>query len=199
MKKLLLLLLLSLGFVTLAADVNYRLVGEQLRGDDGSTCRLVGNKWRCTNVKGDSDDDDDDDDWGWGSNRIKYFVDDGDYDYDKAAQGLKNILNLLGVSNSSNAPTINNSLRNTPYYNFGTTYTWTDGGWTIYGSDGLVCKATNYSFNCNNGQTYQDCGNKMCGSDGTSYWSVGNTANGCIKSSFGSLCCGPKNGTKTCR
>jgi len=107
--KLLILLLLSLSFVTLAADVNYRLVGSQLRGDDGSTCRLVGNQWRCQNVKGDSKWLDDDDDWGWGSNRIKYFVDDGPYDYDKAAQGLRNILNWLNNNTKTNTNTSSSS------------------------------------------------------------------------------------------
>ena len=193
MKKLLLLFLLTLSFVTLAADVNYRQVGTQLRGDDGSTCRQVGNQWRCKNVKGNSDDD-----WGWGSNRIKYFVDDGPYDYDKAAQGLMFWLDLF---ESSNAPTINNSLRNTPYYDFGKTYTRK--GDMIYGSDGLKCSVVTYSFNFNNGVKYENCGNYgFCGSDGTSYFSTwrnsGDDNYYCVNSSFGSKCCGTRN-RKTCR
>ena len=95
-------------------------------------------------------------------------------------------------------PVIKNSLRNTPFYNVDTTYERDKYG--IYGSDGIICSfVDDNEFECNNGVTYRVCGNQVCGSDGTTYWYATKTSTyACVKTSFGSTCCGPPN-KKVCK
>jgi len=109
---------------------------------------------------------------------------------------LKKLLLLLLISLSFISSVASANAR---LFDFGVTYDL-DGG-MITGSDGLRCfgkviltKSSNLT--CNNRATYRQCKwaedegiNKDCGTDGTSYWIEDN----CIKSSFGSSCCGSVN------
>ena len=109
---------------------------------------------------------------------------------------MKKLLTILILSFSF---TSSAGVENARLFDFGVTYDLQGG--TITGSDGLKCygrviltKSSNLT--CNNQTTYRQCGwiedggiNKDCGSDGTSYWIEGN----CLKSSFGSTCCGSVN------
>ena len=70
-------------------------------------------------------------------------------------------------------------------YEFGSTWTITSN--SMSSSDGGRCTQSSTRATCDNGVTYRQCGNKQCGSDGTSYTKIGN----CRYSSFGSICCGP--------
>ena len=114
-------------------------------------------------------------------------------------QGMKN--EQATKANRYVLPAINNSLRNTPFYNFGTTYK-ADGD-NFSGSDGIRCSFySENELNCNNGVNYYlSSPTKMRGSDGTAYVSdwKNDTDNNyyCVTSSFGSKCCGNRT-SKTC-
>ena len=70
---------------------------------------------------------------------------------------------------------------------------WQMTGGGLLGSNGMVCaNFDTYGGTCNNGVNYWQCGSKLCGSDGTSY-SFPNTD--CVSSSFGSYCCNDGRGT----
>jgi hypothetical protein len=114
-------------------------------------------------------------------------------------EGMKN--ENAAKANTYVPPAINNSLRNTPFYNFGTTYK-SDGYGNFTGSDGIKCYAKNNAqFSCNNGVNYYIGSLEVFGSDETSYQSdwkdVSNDNYYCVTSSFGSKCCGNQY-SKTC-
>jgi hypothetical protein len=118
---------------------------------------------------------------------------------DAMIQGMKN--ENAAKANRYVPPVIKNSLRNTPFYNFGTTYK-SDGYLNFTGSDGIKCYAENNAqFSCNNGVKYYVGSDKAFGSDDTSYKSdwkdVSNDNYYCVNSSFGSKCCGNQY-SKTC-
>lgn len=114
---------------------------------------------------------------------------------DAMIEGIKN--EQATKANTYAPPALNNSLRNTPYYNFGTTFS-ADGKGNYNGSDGINC--THYSdtvIKCNNGVTYNISNaakTRMVGSDGTTYVSDWKDESDniyyCVTSSFGSKCCG---------
>ncbi|MBT7322911.1 MAG: hypothetical protein HN857_03005 [Gammaproteobacteria bacterium] len=118
---------------------------------------------------------------------------------DAMIEGMKN--ENAAKANTYVPPAINNSLRNTPFYNFGTTYK-SDGYLNFTGSDGIKCYAENNAqFSCNNGVNYYIGSLEVFGSDETSYQSdwkdVSNDNYYCVNSSFGSKCCGNQY-SKTC-
>ena len=121
--------------------------------------------------------------------------------FQAVGEGITN--DKTSKTKSYSAPVINNSLRNTPFYNFGTTYQRDKD--KLSGSDGIRCSfiVNSNDFSCNNGVNYyvSDTGIAAFGSDGTSYKSNwGNSSDDnyyCTTSSFGSKCCG-SNESKTC-
>lgn len=226
MKKLFLLLFLSLSFVSSASSVNYYSIGSTFYGNDGSECEVFANELICYRS---------------GSNPVSYYNigstfygNDGsecevfanelncrsnpNYGYTsapgdlayEAGSGVSSVINQIAdamiqgmkneqatKANTYVSPVINNSLRNTPYYNFGTTFS-ADGKGNYNGSDGINC--THYSdtvIKCNNGVTYNISNaakTRMVGSDGTTYVSDWKDESDniyyCVTSSFGSKCCG---------
>jgi len=101
--------------------------------------------------------------------------------YEAAGEVIGNLLNSIFGSGNSTLP-------NKSYYRlyeFGSTWTITSN--SLFSSEGKRCTQSSTGAKCNNGVTYRQCGNKQCGSDGTSYTKKGN----CRYSSFGSICCGP--------
>jgi hypothetical protein len=71
--------------------------------------------------------------------------------------------------------------------------TWRRSGNSMISSGGKRCTDYAYESKCNNGVTYRQCGNSICGTDGTSYNRVGS----CTYTSFGATCCGK--GAVVCR
>ena len=206
MKRLLLLLFATLGFVSSANTVtyDYSYSGDSLNGSDGSSCYVnkygYGDSIICDNGAG-------------AEGVLGYTSAPMDLGY-QSGEAAGNILNAIadafiqGMKNEQASkenryvlPAINNSLRNTPFYNFGTTYK-SDGG-TFSGSDGIRCSFfSENELNCNNAVNYYlSSPTKMRGSDGTTY--VSNWKNDsdnsyyCVTSSFGSKCCGNRT-SKTC-
>lgn len=242
LKKLLLLLLLSLSFAGSADTVTYSLpaLGNYIYGDDGSSCYTQNNYLYCNNganypLSGSGN-------YIYGSDGSSCYFQ-GNYLYCNngnnttygdtnafmigAYQGAYGMVSALGqlagfqvqdeegsaINDISNAiaegianekaskaktyspPVINNSLRNTPFYNFNTTYEF-DGNNNFYGSDGMRCSyVDDNNFSCNNGITYHFSNPvQVRGSDGTSYSSNRRDSSDdnyyCVTSSFGSKCCG---------
>ena len=210
MKKLLLLLLLSLGFTSYADTVTYHKSGDYLYGSDGSSCYVDKYSYDVSIVC----DNDNNASYGYTSAPMDLGYSSGEAmgtvinDIANAiAEGIANdkSSNTRSYSSGSNnqtssnpylPPVIKNSLRNTPFYNVDTTYERYEDA--FYGSDGIICTFFNdKEFNCNNGVSYYIGDTKVTkvhGSDGTSYtsnWGNGGNDNYyCVTSSFGSKCCG---------
>ena len=226
MKKLLLILLMSLSFGVDAYDRCYetKLTGKAFQGVTGEIVKTAdGNIWEVKY------------DWknlnAWGSNvrvcnglnnsgaaylvvkgqridvkRLGHSNDNqGRVSVEGASQagamvadGLFGILDALaGSSNKSQS----NSRR---LYEKGTTWQWN--GSSGYGTDGLQCnlKDDYYFISCNNNVSYYICHidnvRRTCGTDGTYYTSdySGDSSYYCLTSNFGSRCCGSQS-KKTCR
>jgi hypothetical protein len=103
---------------------------------------------------------------------------------DLAEQGAerlkKGISQILGVKYETPV-----GQKNYRLYEFGSTWRVTSN--SMYSTDGKRCTQSATSAKCDNGVTYKQCGNSICGSDGTSYTKKGN----CRYTSFGATCCGP--------
>jgi len=183
MKKLLLLLFLSFGFIESAIAVTYTPDGYGgyrdsngitytpdgyggMRGSNGSTCKK--NYYGVITCSGGNQNSGNS---GWGA--------------------VTNSSNDIGASFGaalgklfSSSGQSNNSMEGTPYMNRGTSYKFSNGNWS--GSDGMKCKMkSDINWSCNNGVSYQMCGQgKFCGVDGTTY----QVQNGYIQTSFGTKC-----------
>jgi hypothetical protein len=198
MKKLLILLLLSLGFTgssyaKMCPDGSY--VGGNIctlcpNGQyvGGRTCQLAPDG---SYVAGSSNQNNIDNS-GW--DVMTQSAGDSGAAIGKA---LGDLFSSFGQSN--------NPMKGSRFYEQGTTWIWQSGNG--YGSDGMSCSYIDYGvFSCNNGITYTTnpnvAGTPVRGSDGTSYQSnLGNGGNPdyyCVASNFGSNCCGNQ-ASKTCR
>lgn len=176
--------------------VSYYNIGSTFYGNDGSECEVFANELNCrsnsnygyTSAPGDLAYE-----AGYGASSVINQI------ADAMIQGMKNEKSIK--ANTYTPPVIKNSLRNTPFYNFDTTYK--ADGVNFSGSDGIRCSYfSENELNCNNGVNYYlSSPTKMRGSDGTTYVSDwkndSNNSYYCVTSSFGSKCCGNRT-SKTC-
>ncbi len=209
MKKLLLLLLLSLSYVA-SAEVTYSSGIGVWYGDDGSECDETISGLICENYNGTVVTSYDKSGSTWygddGSECemdlldliCKSYYELNEYQIKAGERGRKTG-EMLGKA--FNEIFDNSPMSGTPLFNFGTRIEFL--GSDMFSSDGLQCwNSSGNIMSCNNGIDYSPCGGKLCGTDGTSYLS--NKGNGgtdtynCVTSSFGSICCGDSN-NKTCR
>jgi len=167
MKKLLLLLLLSLGFLSSADAMTRCSDGSYV---SGTSCQRAPNG---TYVSGRSYGNS----YNSGSSGAGAAA-----NYEAGAlmgNTINKLINSLDSSNNNNS----NSYTSKRIFDFGTK--WSLKGGVLRGSNGIVCSDYPNMVTCNNRVNYWQCGNKLCGSDGTSYSFIGM----CVSSSFGSYCC----------
>ena len=166
MKKLLLLLLLSLGFVSLSFAHSGRTDSSGGHNDySNGTYHYHNNS-------------------GQGAAMMLNARDIGRREgeaYEAAGEFIGGLItSIFGSGNSS--PSKKGYYR---LFEFGST--WRIISNSMSSSDGKRCTQSTNRTICDNGVTYRQCGNSICGSDGTSYTGKGN----CRYTSFGASCCGP--------
>ena len=155
MKKLLLLLLLSLGFISSADAMTRCADGSYV---SGRNCQRAPNGTYVSGSSGDT---------GSSYGNSYYSGSSGvgaAANYNAGALFAEGLFSLFGSSSNNQT----NNTFNRRLFDYGI---WQEVGLTIYGPNGFVCTGDSHNARCNNGVNYWLCGKKSCASDGTSYQS----------------------------